>query len=565
MPTSPNIVTRETYTNQQTVPPGGADAGWGYWDSMAVAPSAAAYGVGSAWIGGIQYWSDGKEWIRRMDYAQRVALIGDSMTMQNKARGFLLNAQSPSLPTSLVYAGTETNMPVGTGTLLFTAASKTLQWKASGENYGAAVVVDKSGQYLIKSSVLGHGIYIGVLASSLPTSDASYSLTFIASAHQQADKSFGFANWTRFLSGGAIEVVENQGVSGAKLIDIYQSLERLDGIDFDSAVFMGGTNDISVTSIATMQSTFNDILAYFERRNVTLYVLPIPPRGSSTSAIAYAASAFNRFLEYACDRSNFARFVPANLALTDRTSTVDNAISGALYDGLHPAPVGAYLIGKTLNSAIPDGLKRKKFAPVTYGGIYHATDNPQGNLIPAAASVWEGTSGTVNTGVTTTSGVPTGINCRRESGSTAVVGTVDTAARASGNGKDLVIAVTTAASGEAIRVENTSGITSGLTAGERLTAYADFTVTAQTSLQTLTFTVLFSTSDGQTFYYYGTGQAYSTYPLFPSGELPSGRIVIPDLIVPALVTNMSFRISVGCLTGGSATVKVGDIFIGRVV
>jgi hypothetical protein len=63
MAQTPNIVSRENYTDQQTIPPNNTASGWGYWDSLSVAPSAEAYGIGPAWIGGNQYWSDGSSWL----------------------------------------------------------------------------------------------------------------------------------------------------------------------------------------------------------------------------------------------------------------------------------------------------------------------------------------------------------------------------------------------------------------------------------------------------------------------------------------------------------------------
>lgn len=47
-----------------------------YYPSMSVAPTAAAYGVGPAWIGGVQYWSDGAKFIRA---SQKLSLLSNSV------------------------------------------------------------------------------------------------------------------------------------------------------------------------------------------------------------------------------------------------------------------------------------------------------------------------------------------------------------------------------------------------------------------------------------------------------------------------------------------------------
>jgi hypothetical protein len=62
MAKTPNIVSRENYTDQQTIPPNSSASGWGYWESISDAPAASVYGVGPAWIGGRLYWSDGLSW-----------------------------------------------------------------------------------------------------------------------------------------------------------------------------------------------------------------------------------------------------------------------------------------------------------------------------------------------------------------------------------------------------------------------------------------------------------------------------------------------------------------------
>lgn len=79
-------------------------------DSLASAPSASAYGVGPAWIGGVQYWSDGTRYIKKSETEWNVNIL----TIPNG--GKFDNSNSDAGNYIYLDSAAWTNYSAGTGT-----------------------------------------------------------------------------------------------------------------------------------------------------------------------------------------------------------------------------------------------------------------------------------------------------------------------------------------------------------------------------------------------------------------------------------------------------------------
>lgn len=565
MPNTPNIVTRDTYTNQQTIPPNNTAQGWGYWASMTEAPSAAAYGVGAAWIGGSLYYSDGDTWSaqRVPPKRTRVALVGDSLTALNLSYGYPGGSFTPSLPSAVNVLGFDQGPTEGTATLSYSAGNKTLSFSAPGESYGTPVDVSKSGVYYVPAVSPLSGVWAVVRASSMPVSDASYSTTITKSTFQRAWRSEGYFSWVQSLSKWGFDVVAFLGNSGSVMSEIAESaVNQLQSVDFDICILMGGTNDLAGTpSLPTMKASAAAVFDLCERKGARCYALPTPPRGTMTAAVAGARDQYNRWLFAECGRRLSTIFVPTDDLLVDRTSATDNAITDRFSDGVHFSKIGAYLVGKRLAQELSDFKRKDAYPSICYSG-YDATNNPTGNLLVSGRGVWAGTGGTASTGVTSTSGIPSGWTASRQ-GSTATA-TCDKVARNDGtNGVNMRFVIASGTTGDYFKLANTSSIGSGYTGGDELFAYCDYTVVSQTLLQRLDMWVWCNDGSSNTRYWESMFPQTSTLQHVPSGEAFSGRLCVPQIIVPPGATAFYIQITCGTLTGGACTVDFGDIFFGK--
>lgn len=73
--------------------------------------------------------------------------------------------------------------PLGTGTLSFSAATKTITWTPPTASIGTAVDISVSGSYSIQGASNGGAVAITVVASSLPSSNVSDSVIITARAN----------------------------------------------------------------------------------------------------------------------------------------------------------------------------------------------------------------------------------------------------------------------------------------------------------------------------------------------------------------------------------------------
>lgn len=185
MPNTPNIVTRETYTNQQTVPPNNTAEGWGYWESMSEAPSAAAYGVGPAWIGGRLYWSDGVSWTQ-MGIGKYADLNPLFIELASK------------FPTSNVPLGINANTAAYAD--LTQAAEYTFDNSGFGATKAALVVSGAAGEYVL-SCAPNTTQFANIVADAAPDSGNSY--TWWAGVLQHVDGSYGVYSVTAVTANSA--------------------------------------------------------------------------------------------------------------------------------------------------------------------------------------------------------------------------------------------------------------------------------------------------------------------------------------------------------------------------
>jgi lysophospholipase L1-like esterase len=231
----------------------------------------------------------------------------------------------------------------------------------------------------------------------------------------------GYFTWLQVLMGfpfhyevgndGATNVKgDNAGIGGDTTAGM---LARLDASVLsrkpDVVFFLGGTNDIrAAVSLATIIANMEQIFTRILDAGAILVVLPIMPRSGTTFNWANDTErrthhAVNNWLRDKAKRTQGMILLDPYATLIDPTSATGNMKPAYTGDGVHPSILGAYTIAA-------EG--RKKLEPLltpVYEGllsatdVYHATENPNGNLISnGLLAGTTGTVGTATTGITAT-------------------------------------------------------------------------------------------------------------------------------------------------------------------
>jgi lysophospholipase L1-like esterase len=180
-----------------------------------------------------------------------------------------------------------------------------------------------------------------------------------------------------------LPVVNNKGVGGDSTDVMVGRLSDITALTFDACFFMGGTNDISGgENFNTIRNEIDQILNHITiTLGKTAIVLTILPRTHSADAVnrKQKLNDLNAFI-MAAHGTREGRVISVNLydSLDDGN---DEPIVNATYDGLHPTPYGAMLMGQDISS---------RLAP--YYGDGGAVDFSSGNLL--ANGTLSGTGGT---------------------------------------------------------------------------------------------------------------------------------------------------------------------------
>ena len=224
----------------------------------------------------------------------------------------------------------------------------------------------------------------------------------------------GYATWLRILLGQRFNLpVENDfGVSA----DTFQlMLARIGDVIAaapDFCIVEGGSNNIAVDTYATMKAAWLAVVTPLRAANITVIVLPMPPRAGAVltaNQIKTQQRFFNYQREYCLNNRGFL-FCDYMGYWLDQTSTSSVPLAGMVKtDNLHPTAIGAYYIGKALADLISPIIAPRPSALLSNADIYDATYNPTGNLLYSGTSnrgLLAGTGGTetANAGLTYTGG-----------------------------------------------------------------------------------------------------------------------------------------------------------------
>lgn len=212
--------------------------------------------------------------------------------------------------------------------------------------------------------------------------------------------SVGYAAWAAFLSRRRIELLptSNHGIAGETSAQILARIGNVLSLVPGVCVVLAGTNDIGTLTPA--QSIANLTTIYDVLRNAGIFVIavPITPRGSITTAQQGHIQQVNKWIRLQrLSRRNFA-VADCELAYIDTATGAPKSTMSA--DALHPIVYGAYAIGNEI-AAIVNAIYPDPCLPyVNRLDIYHATENPDGNLLAGSVGLTEGTTGTLSNGPT---------------------------------------------------------------------------------------------------------------------------------------------------------------------
>lgn len=230
--------------------------------------------------------------------------------------------------------------------------------------------------------------------------DSITSLCQSSSASTKYLQSYGFIPWAMILSKQAVSYsfTDNFGVGGDTTTQVLARVPAVIADAADICTVHCGTNDIyGGVSYATTISNLASIWAALTGAGITVIAIPILPRAKdSTSGLLplaqrYMIQRINAWIRvnapatpnvYLADPTpNIVDYSASGANLGDPIGGISAAVTAYTYDGLHPANMGGFWIGKAVADVlalltVPPGDTFK--SPVD---IYNATDNPNGNVL----------------------------------------------------------------------------------------------------------------------------------------------------------------------------------------
>lgn len=195
----------------------------------------------------------------------------------------------------------------------------------------------------------------------------------------------------------------NAGIGGALLPEIAARKKYLvEDVDCDIIIFDGGTNDVSVSTKEEILEARTEIIQYYLDNGKVVIVLPILSRGitawTTVSGYRQKANWINNKTKDFVRTKDKCFIFDWNEQWVDFNSANGAPKSGYSIDETHFTTLGAYAVGKALGAFIakllPEGHKNIS----SPDDVYHATANPNGNLM--ANPTLTGTTGTTSSPVT---------------------------------------------------------------------------------------------------------------------------------------------------------------------
>lgn len=291
----------------------------------------------------------------------------------------------------------------------------------------------------------------------------------------------GYIGWACVLSGGRLTFSNslNFGVAGDTSTQVLARTSSVIAAAPAFCVVHCGTNDVYASPSITHATTVANLAAIYAAlvgAGIVVVAVPILPRskdassGSMATAERQKLQRINNWIRRAALTTPGVILADPTLNIIDLTASNGDPLGASTaaataytYDGLHPAPRGAFWMGKAISDALSVFLPPASLLAVSQIDTYSATNNPTGNLL---TNGWfTGTGGTAGTGAS--GSIASSWTLRRTSGTTgAIVGSKTTETVDNGTTYATQTVVVTAAAGsstENLQILQTTG--SNFTAG----------------------------------------------------------------------------------------------------
>lgn len=399
----------------------------------------------------------------------------------------------------------------------------------------------------------------------------------------------GFATSVRILTGQRFYSPPeyNFGLAGDTLAQIAARTPLVVALAPQVCVVEGGTNSLGGATLAELKSTaMNDIIVPILKVCETVILIPIPPRGPAAALGASQQAdrqAYNAWLQdISRGRGDLSQFLPANKApvfvdvnefLETHSNTTGYPIQLAMYDDIHTANLGSYLMGRAvadvLNAMYP--VKRRS---IPVADSFNATTNPGGNLLPGIAAQFGDTFGAFDTlaGVTPTGTIATGWRAWRTFGTSTATMVLskesprtDVGFSSGEQGDRQIVAISSGVGGNIETYEvRYPGTTGNVAAGDKLTARMSFQhMIEPVGLQGVHLELRVLDSSNNVLAKAVDGQPFTDVPRFLTGSplAHKGILETPTITAPTNATKIEVALVIttrASQTNSAVTVALSD-------
>lgn len=214
--------------------------------------------------------------------------------------------------------------------------------------------------------------------------------------------STGYAAWVPYISRRRLNMTKDSrhGIPNNTSSQILARAQAIAALRPNLVINPMMTNDINSLTPAESMANARAFYDVFTPIGIPVIVPTIPPRGDVgfTSAHYGKIHQINRLLE-------LERQTRPNLILVDWTKPYIDLATGAPKtsmsgDLLHTLTYGGYALGKPIADIINQLFPDPRASFLNRLDVYHATENPTGNLLAGSVALMEGILGTKSNGPT---------------------------------------------------------------------------------------------------------------------------------------------------------------------